>query len=328
MRAKDLMAAVRARLGPTASAPDEPTGTDYGGGYFGEGRDPLDRMGLSGYERYERDTSNADVAAYIAWRHFRPSTMLDVGAARGFVVEAVRELGIDARGIDVSEWAVEHAADGARGHMRVGDLIAGLDEEDGSAQLVTALETLEHLPPTSIPTVVAEISRVSRHWVMATIPSFGHNVNGPDGWFQVKVRDDRVEHYESLGPAYEGPVPYADLYRDARGEPIEGHLTVASYAWWEERFAEAGLVRCGDVEHRIHTDLYRFGLTKYWNLYVLRHDDVEPPPVPPRLEDDEEARAVEERWSLDDRTPDESDAALLADSHGVDPIAHDPPGRP
>ena len=38
----------------------------------------------------------------------------------------------------------------------------------------------------------------------------------------MKVRDDRVAHYESLGPDYEGPIPYVDLYRDALGYPIEG----------------------------------------------------------------------------------------------------------
>src|SRR5581483_4237436 len=42
----------------------------YGAGYFGAGRDPLDRMGLSGYERYDRDTSNANAAAYVVWKHF------------------------------------------------------------------------------------------------------------------------------------------------------------------------------------------------------------------------------------------------------------------
>ena len=84
--------------------------------------------------------------------------------------------------------------------------------------------------------------------MVATIPSFGPNEHGPGGWYQVKVRDDRVAHYESLGPDYEGPVPYDDLYRDATGEPIEGHLTIASFAWWTARFAEAGFERCGEVE--------------------------------------------------------------------------------
>ncbi|MGH9177922.1 MAG: class I SAM-dependent methyltransferase [Acidimicrobiales bacterium] len=242
----------------------------YGAGYFGSGRDPLDRMGLSGYERYDRDTSNANAAAYLVWRWFDVGRTLDVGCATGFVVEALRELGVDACGVDVSQYAVEQAAQGARGHISYGDLTRRLPFPDGRFDLLTVLETLEHLPPELVPRALAELRRVTKGYVVATIPSFGLNRNGPDGWFTVKVRNERVPHYESLGPGYEGPIPYEDLYRDARGEPIEGHLTIASFSWWTARFEEAGFVRCDRVERAMHPHLARFGLTKYWNLYVFR----------------------------------------------------------
>src|SRR5204862_5700957 len=87
-----------------ARALDDPT---YGGSYFGDGRDPLDRMGLSGYERYDRDTSNADVAAYLVWRRFDVRRTLDVSCATGFVVEAPRDVGIDPEGDDVRQFPVD-----------------------------------------------------------------------------------------------------------------------------------------------------------------------------------------------------------------------------
>src|SRR5205814_4046776 len=144
--------------------------------------------------------------------------------ATGFVVEALRELGIDAEGVDVSQFAVDHPALGARGHVQFGDLLARLPFGRDRFDLVTVLETLEHLPPDAIPRALRELRRVTRGYVVATIPSFGPNPYGPGGWFQVKVRVERVPHYESLGPDFEGPVAYGDLYRDARGEPVEGHL--------------------------------------------------------------------------------------------------------
>ena len=242
----------------------------YGAQYFGSGRDPLDRMGLSGYERYDRDTSNANVAAYLVWRWFDVALTLDVGCATGFVVEALRELDVDAAGVDVSQYAVEHPAQGARGHIGYGDLSRRLPFTDGHFDLVTVLETLEHLPPGVVPSALAELRRITRGYVIATIPSFGLNENGPGGWFTVKVRNERVPHYEALGPGYEGPIPFEDLYCDARGEPIEGHLTIASFGWWTKRFAEAGFIRCDAVERAMHPHLARFGLTKYWNLYVFR----------------------------------------------------------
>jgi SAM-dependent methyltransferase len=271
----------------------------YEGEYFGLGRDAHDRAFLSGYERYDRDTSNANVAAYLAWSTFAAKSSLDVGCATGFVVEALRELGVEAVGVDVSQYAIEHAAPGAAGHIRVADLRRGLPFGDRQFDLVTALETLEHLDPRDIPGALTEVRRVTRGYVLATIPSFGPNRNGPGGWFQVKVRDDRVRYYESLGPGFEGPIPFGDLYRDARGAPIEGHLTVASFDWWTARFADAGLVRCDDTETRLQDDLARFGLIKYWNLYVFRLADT--PEPDPEVRTATDRSAVVARLGLADR---------------------------
>jgi SAM-dependent methyltransferase len=281
----------------------------YEGEYFGLGRDAHDRAFLSGYERYDRDTSNANVAAYLAWSTFPVTSSLDVGCATGFVVEALRELGVVARGVDVSQYAVDHAAPGARGHIGRADLRRGLPFSDGQFELVTALETLEHLDQRDIPRALAELRRVTRRYVLVTIPSFGANRNGPGGWYQVKVRDDRVAYYESLGPEFEGPIPFGDLYRDARGAPIEGHLTVASFGWWTDRFAEAGLVRCDATERRLQVDLARFGLTKYWNLYVFRLPEVAPPN--PDWRADSERSAVALRLGLDGRRAAPDDLAAL-----------------
>lgn len=281
----------------------------YGAAYYGEGRDPLDRMGLSGYERYDRDTSNANVAAYLVWRFFPARTSLDVGCATGFVVEALRELGVDAKGTDLSQWAVDHAALGARGHLFWGDLLQRLPVKAGRFDVVTVLETLEHLPPAAVPAALAELRRVCRGFVVATIPSFGPNDFGPGGWFQHKVRHELVAEYAARAPEFDGPVPFEDLIRDADGNPLEGHLTIASFRWWTRRFEDAGFVRCGTVEARIHPHLARFGLTKYWNLYVLRVPDVDEPDG--ALRTAEEAAEVERRFGLDRRTPDPDDLAAV-----------------
>ena len=271
----------------------------YGGEYFGLGRNATDRAFLSGYERYDRDTSNANIAAYLVWNTFPVKRTLDVGCATGFVVEALRELGFDAQGVDVSQYAIDHPALGATGYLRRADLRQGLPFADGQFELVTALETLEHLDPADVPKAVAELSRVTSAYALVTIPSFGHNRNGPGGWYQAKVRDERIAYYESLGPDFEGPIPYLDLYRDIRGRPIEGHLTVASFGWWTDRFAEAGLERSDSTEQRLHPDLARFGLTKYWNIYVFRRPDVADPQ--PAVRSAQEQADLQGRWQLDQR---------------------------
>jgi SAM-dependent methyltransferase len=289
----------------------------YEGEYFGLGRDAHDRAFLSGYERYDRDTSNANAAAYLAWNTFPVGSSLDVGCATGFVVEALRELGVAARGVDVSQYAIENATAGAQGHIGRADLRRGLPFRDGQFELVTALETLEHLDPRHVPGALAELRRVTSGYVLATIPSFGPNGNGPGGWYQVKVRDDRVAYYESLGSGFEGPIPYGDLYCDARGAPIEGHLTVASFRWWTDRFADVGLVRCDTTERRLHGDLARFGLTKYWNLYIFRLPAIPEPAADVRGDADRAAVAV--RLGLDQRCASPDDLLALQEARRTAP---------
>jgi SAM-dependent methyltransferase len=246
----------------------------YGDSYFGVGRDPSgDRQGRSGYATYDRTSSNADIAAYLLWRNFRVSRALDVGCAQGFLVEALRERGVDAHGCDVSPYAVEHAAPGALGYVRLGDLSRGLPYADGEFELVCALEILEHLPTDRVPQALAELRRVCRGVVYATIPSFGRNASGPDGHFEGKVRPERFDHYRGLGLDYTGPVPFDDLAVDADGRPVEGHLTIASFDWWTARFGEAGFDRWADVERRLYADIAPAGLGPFWNLYVFAVPD-------------------------------------------------------
>ncbi len=274
-RLRSKVGGVLRKLGlrPTAG-PDQGL---YDGSYFGAGRDPSgDRQGQSGYASYDRISSNADIAAYLLWRNFPVTTSLDVGCATGFLVEALRELGVDALGSDISQYAIDHATPGARDHLRVGNLTDGLPFTDGQFELVSTLEILEHIPPSDIPQALKEIRRVCGGLVYATIPSFGHNGSGPDGHFEGKVRPEQLAHYKSLGADYFGPVPDEDLEVDANGVPIEGHLCIAAFSWWTDRFAEVGFTRRIDVEERLYADLEPTGLAPFWNLYVFATDGLDP----------------------------------------------------
>ncbi len=284
----------------------------YDGNYFG---DPT-RDGLIGYDTYTRASSNAEVSAYLLWRFFDARRSLDVGCAFGFVVEALREVGIDASGCDTSQYALDHAL-GARGHLRYARLGHRLPYRRGEFDVVSAFEILEHVPPDTIPGALAELRRVSNRYLVATIPSFGPNEHGPGGWFDVKVRAERLDYYRSLGDAYQGPIPYDDLYRDAHGDPVEGHLTIASFDWWTHRFAEAGFIRCGHVERRMHAQLARFGMTRFWNLYVFRTADA---PVPPEREirTPAEITKLEADWRLDRWHAREEDVARVREACGDD----------
>jgi SAM-dependent methyltransferase len=269
----------------------------YDSRYYGADRDPLTRAGLSGYERYDRATSNANAAAYLVWRAFPTGTHLDVGCATGFVVEALREVQADAWGSDISGWAVDHATHGALGRLRRGDLTKRLPYRSALFDSVSALETLEHLPPEAIPHAMSELRRVCRGYLLATIPSFGPRDTGPDGWFESKLPDEVLDRYRGYGPAYEGPVPHEDLLRDVEGNPIEGHLTIASFSWWRKQFTEAGFLRLPDLERSLQDDLVKLGLDEAWNIYAFRVPDAPEPALPLRTDDELQVRAA--AWGLD-----------------------------
>jgi hypothetical protein len=252
--------------------------------------DGVDRSdGRSGYPDYRRETSAADALAVMITTWLDVDAALDVGCAAGFFVEAMRDLGVAADGLDVSDAAFGLAAPSVRRHLEVADLRRGVPRPDRSVPLVTAFEALEHLRPEAVPAAVGELARVSSAFVVATIPSYGPNPSGPDGWFDGKVRPGRLDAYRSRPPADGGPVPHDDLARDAEGRLVEGHLTIASYDWWTRRFADHGLMRCLDLERRMHVDLARYGLREHRCLYVFRRPEVAEPVAPTR-----DAAGVEE----------------------------------
>ena len=287
----------------------------YTEGYYGEAGGSVVALDV-GTAEYTRTATHADEGAYLVWRFLPVRRTLDIGCAFGFFVEAERELGLDARGVDVSQYALDRAAFGARGHVRYGNLLHRLPFGRGAFEAVSLFETLEHLPPEVVPRALREVRRMTTKYVIATIPSFGPNPNGPGGWFDVKVRPERLDHYRSLGDEYDGPVAYDDLYRDDDGAPIEGHLTIASFAWWTRQFEAVGFVRDGTLEGRIHPHLARLGLTKYWNLYVFRVAGV--PPTTGEQRPASEIAEVEKRFGFDRRVPDPEDLARVqATLHGA-----------
>jgi SAM-dependent methyltransferase len=95
---------------------------------------------------YERSPEWLQHFARIAERIVRdvgPRTVLDAGCAMGFLVEALREHGVEAFGIDISEYAIKHVRDDLKPYCRLGSVSDPLPQR---YDLVVCIEVLEHLP--------------------------------------------------------------------------------------------------------------------------------------------------------------------------------------
>ena len=120
------------------------------------------------YERNDRWLSFFSTVAARLVDLLAPSTVLDAGCALGLLVETLVRHGVDARGIDISEWAIANAHSSIADRVSVGSL---LDPLPGRYDLVTCLEVLEHLPPDDGERAIANICAVTDRVVFSSTPS-------------------------------------------------------------------------------------------------------------------------------------------------------------
>lgn len=78
---------------------------------------------------------------------FRPTTVLDAGCATGHLVSALRNRGVEAYGIDISNYAISQVSDDIKPYCFVGSLSDNNwpDEMPQKFDLVVTIEVLEHL---------------------------------------------------------------------------------------------------------------------------------------------------------------------------------------
>jgi SAM-dependent methyltransferase len=91
-------------------------------------------------------------------RLFDPRTVLDAGCAKGFLVHALRERGVEAYGVDVSEYAVANALESVRPYVRLGSMTEPFDRR---YDLVTCIEAIEHVPPADVRAAVDNLAAAS-----------------------------------------------------------------------------------------------------------------------------------------------------------------------
>jgi SAM-dependent methyltransferase len=97
-----------------------------------------------------------------------PSTALDVGCAFGFLVEALRDRGVDATGTDISEYAISQVGGSAVGHCRVE---SALEPIEGRYDLISCLEVVEHLSPEDGRSALANMTAATDQLLLSTTPA-------------------------------------------------------------------------------------------------------------------------------------------------------------
>lgn len=95
---------------------------------------------------YQRDEEwlkfFGSIADHIV-QDIHPTTVLDAGCAMGFLVECLRERGVEAYGIDISEYAIQNVNPVIASYCSVGSIV---DPFPQRYDLIVCIEVLEHMP--------------------------------------------------------------------------------------------------------------------------------------------------------------------------------------
>ncbi len=136
---------------------------------------------------YQRDAHWMGFFAGIAERivaEIGPATALDAGCALGLLVEQLRARGVDAEGIDISEFAISSAHASVREYVRVGSIAEPFGRR---YDLIICIEVLEHMPRAAAEAALANFCAHSDDVLFSSSPldykeATHFNVNPPEYW--------------------------------------------------------------------------------------------------------------------------------------------------
>ncbi|MDP2726579.1 MAG: class I SAM-dependent methyltransferase, partial [Dehalococcoidia bacterium] len=123
--------------------------------------------GSIGYGSYTDSWIWAPMTEVILHLTSEIGPILDWGCAKGHLIHRLLGRGIDAVGVDVSEYALSQVHPDIVSRVR---LIDGVQTRyrRGHFETVLSFETLEHVLGDQIPLVVEEIRRVTKRWFFGT----------------------------------------------------------------------------------------------------------------------------------------------------------------
>lgn len=162
-----------------------------------------------------------------------PSKTLDAGCAIGRFVESLRARGVEAYGIDVSEYAISRAADSIKPFVKVSSLTEPIDD---TFDLITCIEVIEHLPADELDAAVANLTGATDRILLSSTP-YEHeepthlNVQPPEYWSALFARFGFFRNVDFDATFIS---PWAALYERRRPELAE---RVRDYdrAYWRVR---------------------------------------------------------------------------------------------
>ena len=148
----------------------------------------LHHLGPDPYDRNNASVMNLfAVVADEVIRSLHPKSVLDVGCAMGFLVEALWDRGVKAWGTDVSRYAISNVRKDIQPFCCVA---SATDPIDCQYDLITCIEVLEHLPPEDSEAAIENMCRATDTILFSSSPyditePTHINVRQPISWLEL-----------------------------------------------------------------------------------------------------------------------------------------------
>jgi hypothetical protein len=177
-----------------------------------------------------------EIATYVTTVFANSESFLDAGCAKGFLVKALRALGKQAWGFDISPWAIANAEADVRRYIQ----LAAAEEVryDCKFDALLAFDLLDHLTEAQIHSFLCNARAWTRVGLLAVIPTYDR----PDAEFAEDNDHSRVARQTRL--------------------------------WWHERFLECGWRQ--DPLHRALQHLcqaHQLPMRMGWSIYLYSPHD-------------------------------------------------------
>lgn len=112
--------------------------------------------------------------------------VLEIGCAKGYIVQSLRDLNVDAYGIDVSSYAIGEADDEVKPYLTVADARTHLSTyANNEFDAVFSRWFLCCMSDDDLPNLISEVNRISRfqlHVLMAHPNPDYYNIKTPEEW--------------------------------------------------------------------------------------------------------------------------------------------------
>ena len=120
----------------------------------------------------------------------QPGSVLDAGCAMGFLVESLRGVGVEAYGVDISEYAIENAHESIKPYVSVGSITEPFAQK---YDLIVSIEVLEHLSKDAAEAAIANLCQHTDDILFSSTPFdykevTHYNVQPPDYWMEQFAR--------------------------------------------------------------------------------------------------------------------------------------------